>query len=62
MPVIIKDMVRKAKISPSTVSWVLKNHVPIVRIPVERIRRLAREGNYTRSQFTRGLNSDHSSS
>ena len=43
MPVIIKDMVRKAEISPSTASWVLKNHLPIARVAVERIQRLARE-------------------
>jgi hypothetical protein len=43
MPVIVKDMVTKAEISPSKVSWALKNHLPIARVAIERIPRVARE-------------------
>jgi len=43
MPVIVKDMVRKAEVSPLTISWVLKNLLPIARVAFERIQRLARQ-------------------
>jgi DNA-binding LacI/PurR family transcriptional regulator len=53
MPVKVKDMVRKAEISPSTVSRALKSHLPIARVPAQRIQWLARDNHCVRSQFTR---------
>jgi hypothetical protein len=55
MPADTKNEVRKAEISPSTVSWAQKSHLPIARESVERLRRLAGENKCISSQFTRSL-------
>ena len=43
MPVDVKDIVKKAEVSHSTVTWALQHHAAIAQGTVERIKHLARE-------------------